>query len=198
MGQLILVIATLLGATWRVTVRDDHDARPQRKSPSPFIYCFWHSALLPMSFVFRRRNISAIVSASRDGKIAATVARGWGHGVIFGSSSRGGTSAMRDALRTLAQGGSIAMTPDGPRGPAQVAKPGVAQIAAAGSVAVVPLRLCVDRAWRLGSWDGFIIPKPFSRVTITVGRPLTAPKEARKEEAMNHFLGTIQEELDAQ
>jgi len=104
---------------------------------------------------------------------------------------------MRDALRTLAQGRSIAITPDGPRGPAQIAKAGVAQIAAAAGVAVVPLRLCAQSAWRLGSWDGFIIPKPFSRVTITVGHPLAAPEEVRKEDAINHFLFTIQEGLDA-
>jgi lysophospholipid acyltransferase (LPLAT)-like uncharacterized protein len=94
-----------------------------------------------------------------------------GYGAVRGSSSRGGARALLGAVRQLQAGRAVAFTPDGPRGPRRELKPGVVAAAQRGGGVIVPIHAEADRAWRLHSWDRFMIPKPLARVQITYGLP---------------------------
>ena len=101
------------------------------------------------------------------GRFAASL----GYRAVRGSSTRGGARALLGAVRELRAGGAVAFTPDGPRGPRRELKPGVVAAAQRGGGVIVPIHAEADRAWRLHSWDRFMIPKPFARVTDRLRRP---------------------------
>lgn len=194
-SYLIWLAASLLGCTWRITVGGSRQHRPDKKRPVNTIFSFWHSNLLTISFAFRNSGVTALVSGSNDGRIAAKVARLWKHAIIVGSSSHGGLDALRRCVRVLARNRSIGITPDGPRGPKQHVKPGVAQMAIMAEASVVVLSVTADRYWRFRSWDGFTLPKPFARVHITVAPPLPPPKKGADRETVESFRETIEKEM---
>lgn len=194
MHMLIWIFSTLLGLSWRVTIIDPHNVAPQKKLAGKRIYCFWHANLLCTSFIFRNTGGTAMVSKSKDGQLAAAVAKLWKHDIIFGSSSRGGSAALRQSIRHVSTGRTIALTPDGPRGPRHVVKPGVAQIAIGSKSPVVALSVTASRFWQLSSWDKFIIPQPFARVTITVSKPMI-PDGNDDKDAIEKFRSIIEKEL---
>ena len=159
-------------------------AHPADRDRRADLYPFWHNCLLLAAYRYRNLDIRILISPSFDGElIARTVAR-LGFVPVRGSSSRGGAAGQRSIARALAAGHKCAITPDRPRGPAFVAKPGAAAIATNAAahrpdrdtnpVLISAFYLHPHRAWRLRSWDRFLIPKPFSRVTITWQTPLPA------------------------
>ncbi len=195
MSAAIFLLGETLGRTWRFSVTGRSDYDPFHDSGKGLIYAFWHSHLLPLAFYFRNTAKTAVISGSSDGIRAAAVAQRWGHTVIHGSSSHGGTQALRTCIRTLKSGRSIVITPDGPRGPRETAKKGVAQIALLSGSSVIPVSAVPENAWRLKSWDRFMIPLPFSRITIRIGDPLHAGSGAADEIVISRLTERIQEAL---
>jgi lysophospholipid acyltransferase (LPLAT)-like uncharacterized protein len=167
----IWAIATLLGKTWRPVLKSSN---PQLTSFSSLgernIYVLWHSTLLPIAYSFKAANAVVLISSSNDGKRAAAVASRWNCEVIFGSSSKDGVSGSRKCLRALQQNKNLIITPDGPKGPALKVKTGVAHISDITQVPVTPILLQLPSCWRLNSWDRMIIPKPFAKLEILIGK----------------------------
>ncbi|HEX9218970.1 MAG TPA: DUF374 domain-containing protein, partial [Gemmatimonadaceae bacterium] len=137
-------------------------------------------------------------SEHRDGELVARAASSLGFGLIRGSSTRGADRALISIVRELQAGREVAITPDGPRGPAAKFAPGALVAAQRSDSFILPVVAVADRAWRLRSWDRFMIPKPFARVTIAYGNPTkvlaTSPRAAadegpRFEELMSETLG---------
>jgi lysophospholipid acyltransferase (LPLAT)-like uncharacterized protein len=186
-GFLIWMIGEMLGRTWSFGITGRSDLDPRHGSAKGRIYCLWHSHLLVLSYLFRNTGKYAVVSESRDGQKAASVARRWGHEIISGSSTRGGVGALRSCVRTLQQGKSIVITPDGPRGPREIAKAGVARIALLSGAVIVPIAALPDSEWRLDSWDGFSIPKPFAYIDVRLREPID-PKEFTLEPEPDHAI----------
>jgi lysophospholipid acyltransferase (LPLAT)-like uncharacterized protein len=155
---------------------------------SPVIYAFWHNRILGITAAFRRtyptgrRGVLVLTSASRDGMWLGEVAGRLGMGAVRGSSSRRGATAMRELLDRVDEGYDIAITPDGPRGPVYQAGPGLAFLAAKAQIPIVPVRARFHHSWRLKTWDRFTIPKPFSKVDVTIDTPLTIPPASSEEE----------------
>ena len=145
--------------------------RPIYEARRPHVFLLWHEVLLPLLWHHRRQGIVIIVSENRDGQYLADFARVLGYGAVRGSSSKGAARALLGAVRELQAGRSVAFTPDGPRGPRRELKPGVVAAAQRGGAVIVPIHARADRAWRLDSWDRFLIPKPGARVTVSYGRP---------------------------
>jgi lysophospholipid acyltransferase (LPLAT)-like uncharacterized protein len=171
-SALILVLGTVLGHTWRYRITGSQWIDPFNDKGSGVIYCFWHSHILPLTFIFRNTAKFAVVSASSDGRRAAAVAQRWKHGIIDGSASRGGTQALRRSAQILKNKGTICLTPDGPRGPREIVKPGVAQLAILAGAPIVTSSARPRSAWRLRSWDRFMIPKPFTFIDVSLGEPI--------------------------
>lgn len=162
-----------LGATLRYRDINALDASGQRVPvgidiPGPVVFAFWHRTLLVCAHRFRDKQIAILISPSFDGElIARTVAR-LGFHPVRGSSSRGGAPGLRAMAEAYNEGHRCAFTPDGPRGPNMVAKPGPVQLAQlTGATWIGTCYALPDRCWELKSWDRFIVPKPFSTVTFT-------------------------------
>jgi len=134
---------------------------------------------------FRDLGIVVLISEHGDGEIAARAAESMGYRTIRGSTRRGAGRALLSLAREVEGGAHVAVTPDGPRGPAESFAPGALIAAQRSGAPIVLLRAVVDRAWRLRSWDRFIIPKPFARVTIYVSEPIAvnaaSPRAAAEE-----------------
>ena len=163
--------------TWRIEV-----VRPERWSAlvargEPYVLLSWHEALLPVMWHHRRRGIAALISEARDGQYLASLARLLGYRTIQGSSTRGGVKALRGAIRALQDGVPIGLTPDGPRGPRRVVKPGVVAAAGRGGAMIVPVHAEARPAWRAKSWDRFLVPPPFARVRLAYGEPFTLERD---------------------
>jgi lysophospholipid acyltransferase (LPLAT)-like uncharacterized protein len=191
----ILLAGELIGRTWRTTLSDPGAVDPFHDRGQKRIYVFWHKHLLTLSFYFRNSGKTAVVSESRDGKRASAVAQRWGHAIILGSSSHGGMHVLRSCADEIRNGKNIVITPDGPRGPAENAKPGAAQIALATGAAVVPVAAFPRRAWRLRSWDRSCIPQPFTPITIRVGDPIYPQLSAKEPDSVTHLTKRIQKAL---
>jgi lysophospholipid acyltransferase (LPLAT)-like uncharacterized protein len=183
-GSLVL---RALAHTWRVEFVNAgvvHDLRERRQ---PFIYVLWHGQLLPLLWTHRDRSIAVIISEHRDGEIIARIAHSLGFRTVRGSTSRGAARALLAASREIEGGHDLAVTVDGPRGPAGVVTPGAPVIAHRTTAPMVPTAASASRAWRLRSWDRFQIPKPFARVVVVYGAPITvaarSPREAADEAA---------------
>jgi lysophospholipid acyltransferase (LPLAT)-like uncharacterized protein len=167
-----------LAASWRVRPRHEERWRTLYHTQQPHVFLLWHEALLPLLWQHRGQGIAIVVSEAREGQYLSDFAASLGYHSIPGSSTRGGARALLGAVRELQAGHAVAFTPDGPRGPRRQLKPGVVAAAQRGGAMIVPLHAEADRAWRLHSWDRFMIPKPFARVWITYGHPFdVAPGE---------------------
>ncbi|HEY7612117.1 MAG TPA: lysophospholipid acyltransferase family protein [Gemmatimonadales bacterium] len=160
-----------LAGSWRMSTQHEERWRPIFEARRPHVFLLWHEVLLPLLWHHRGQGIVIIVSANRDGQYLADFARMLGYGAVRGSSSNGAARALLGAVRELQAGRSVAFTPDGPRGPRRELKPGVVAAAQRGGAVIVPIHARADRAWRLDSWDRFLIPKPGARVTVSYGRP---------------------------
>ncbi|MEK7369100.1 MAG: lysophospholipid acyltransferase family protein, partial [Planctomycetota bacterium] len=112
----------------------------------------------------------------------ARVIKNMGFGVVRGSSTRGGAGAMINMVKEAENGRFLAVTPDGPRGPREAAQSGIIFLAKKTGLPILPIGLGYSNCWRLPSWDGFRIPKPFSRVVLAFGEPIRIPPELREEE----------------
>ncbi len=161
----------LLATSWRIQVVHEERWRELVQSKRPQVFLLWHEALLPLLWQHRNQGVAIVVSEARDGQYLSDLAVTLGYGAVRGSSTRGGARALLGAVRELQAGRSVAFTPDGPRGPRRELKPGVVAAAQRGGGVIVPIHAEADRAWRLHSWDRFMIPKPLARVRITYGRP---------------------------
>ena len=181
---LIAVVVRALGRTLSIR-RDEEAVAPLWQAGAPVIYASWHGRILLLPLLYGRRRIRALASRSRDGELLARCMAWFGVEAVRGSSSRGGAEALRLLARALKQGWEVAMVPDGPRGPAEIAKPGVVALARLSGAAIVPVAVGASTAWRLGSWDAFRIPRPFSRCVVRFGDPIYVPRVAdrRAEES---------------
>jgi len=135
--------------------------------PGPTVYAFWHRSLLACAYRFRGLDIAILISRSFDGELIARTVELLGFTAVRGSSTRGGPAGLRNMERAYQQGHRCAITADGPKGPAMVAKPGTAQLATLVGAPVGTFYVLPERAWELQTWDRFLIPKPFSRVRVT-------------------------------
>ena len=161
----------VLARSWRLTTEHEDRWRPLYQARRPHVFLLWHEVLLPLLWHHRRQDVVIVVSENRDGQYLADFARVLGYRAVRGSSSRGAARALLGAVRELQAGRAVAFTPDGPRGPRRELKPGVVAAAQRGGGVIVPIHARADRAWRLDSWDRFLIPKPGARVTVSYGRP---------------------------
>jgi lysophospholipid acyltransferase (LPLAT)-like uncharacterized protein len=178
-------IIRLLAVTWRVREVNGDVYRNALANGQRVIYAFWHGELLALLWHHRREPIAVVISEHRDGEIIARICERFGYATVRGSSSRGASRALIGLVRAVASGLNGAVTPDGPRGPAHVFAPGAAIAAQRTGAPILPIRVRASRAWRMRSWDRFLIPKPFARVDIFYGEltPVHAatPREAAEQ-----------------
>lgn len=192
-GAALGALLRLLAATWRVEVVGREHLAATQDAGRAFVFALWHRTLLPLLWWHRRQGVTLLVSRHADGALVAASAARMGYHLVRGSTSRGGAAALRGLVRALVAGRTVAVTPDGPRGPARVVKPGVLAAAERGRAAILPVAAGASSAWELRSWDRLLIPRPFARVRIAYGPALElAPRRASAAAA-----GELARRLDA-
>jgi lysophospholipid acyltransferase (LPLAT)-like uncharacterized protein len=174
---------------WARTLRyevDDRAGVVGKPLTENYIAALWHNRLLLISFVLKRflpqRPGAGLISASRDGDLISDLTRRFGFDVVRGSSSRLGASALRELENVLASGHDVLITPDGPRGPVYELGPGIVFLAQKTGAAVVPINMEFSSCWRVNSWDGFILPRPFAKVRVIFGPALRVGPTSTPEE----------------
>lgn len=165
-----------LGATWRVRF-DPPDLRERLASRGPAVYAFWHGRLLMPTAIFTGLGTVVMVSRHADGEVIARIVERLGHATVRGSGTRGGAAALLEMVEALRSGRSGVFTPDGPRGPRERAHPGAVYAASRAGVPLVPIGAAARSGRTLRSWDGFRIPRPFTRVAIVEGEILHPPPD---------------------
>ncbi len=192
---LIILIATplihLLGLTLRIREEGESQWGPRARQTAAPLWALWHETILMSVWYHRDQDVHVMISSSRDGELISRIARFFGYIPVRGSSSKGGREAMGELIGHLKEGKRCAITPDGPRGPRREIKPGVLNVARMTGCPVVPFAFAAEKAWRLRSWDRFIIPKPFSRAIFVYGEPIRVPRHGKLDQ-----LKKIQTELD--
>jgi lysophospholipid acyltransferase (LPLAT)-like uncharacterized protein len=142
---------------------------------TPVLLCTWHQQFFSAIRHFRRYakyRPALMISRSRDGAIIAAVARQTGWATVRGSSSRGGKSALRAMIRHMKRQHLGAHILDGPTGPIGVVKAGIIRMAHESHAVIVPFSVTASRALYFNSWDRFMLPLPFSRVTLRFAEPV--------------------------
>lgn len=185
----------LVWATGRWRVEGAHIPTELWDQGKPFILAFWHGRLLMMPKSWRDGTaIHMLISQHRDGQLIARTVGHFGIRTIEGSTTRGGAQALRAMMKALKAGECIGITPDGPKGPRMRASDGIVAVARLSGCPVIPATYAAANHRRLGSWDRFLVPLPFTRGVILWGEPITVPRDADEAEARRQ----IEDVLNAQ
>lgn len=186
----------LIGPTLRYSISwEEPPSSPDATFEKPVIYSFWHRAVFPATWIWRKKKIAVMVSRSFDGEYISRIIQRFGFGAVRGSSSRGGATALLGMKDVLERGESVAFTIDGPRGPKYVAKPGPVLLSKMTGLPMSAFYVALDDAWVLKTWDDFMIPKPFSKALIRLGRKIRVPIEAGDAQ-LSDYLAQLQSSLE--
>jgi len=169
-----------------------------RETQGRNIFAFWHGRMLYPIYYYARtittRKAAILISQSKDGDYGEALVKRLRGVCVRGSSSKGGLKALHDLSNLLADNYNLALTPDGPRGPAFHAQVGILKLAQYSQATIIPTTYNASRKITLKSWDRFIIPLPFSRVHLAFGDPITIPMDSNKKE-VEAFRQSMQDVL---
>jgi lysophospholipid acyltransferase (LPLAT)-like uncharacterized protein len=173
LGGLILKHSLdALCKTLRVSFKNEKVIDDFRKKKQNYVLAFWHGTMLLPWFLHRNDGFAALTSKSKDGDLLAKQLKHWKYKVVRGSSSKGGDIALAIMVDYAKNGFSIAITPDGPRGPAHKFKAGAVITAKKSSIPVVLMGIGIKSKKELNNWDKFQIPNPLSNVNVIYSDPI--------------------------
>jgi len=170
------------------------------KKNESFIYAFWHDQLLICPLTWQSEfEIKVLISKHRDGDIIARLISKLGFKAIRGSThksgktkNKGGLTSARQMIKSLKNGISIGISPDGPKGPRHKVSDGILSISRLSNSSILPVGIGFKKKWVLNTWDKFIIPKPFNQITIIWGEPLPALKN---EKSINQIKSKLESKM---
>jgi lysophospholipid acyltransferase (LPLAT)-like uncharacterized protein len=186
----------MIARTWRFRVVNAQGYAAERAAGRAVVMVLWHGEMLPLLYYHRNRGIAVLVSEHGDGEIIARILRDFGFRLIRGSTSRGAARALIAVDRELRVGVDVGITPDGPRGPRHSVAPGALLAAHRAGAKLMPLAATASAFWQLATWDRFIIPKPFARITIAYGDPtLVVADSSRAAGEMTEVLSAAMDDV---
>lgn len=179
-------VAWALFALWsrslKVAAVGEHSPRRRSHEEKSVIYAFWHDSMFLLPALHRGSGIVIMVSASRDGEIAAGMLRLYGYEVVRGSSKRKGYRALIGLICGMRRGRSVAIAVDGPRGPRHQAKDGALYLAGRMGAPIIPVATRAKRGWTLErTWGKFVIPVPFTEGVVRYGQPIMVNGTSKEE-----------------
>jgi lysophospholipid acyltransferase (LPLAT)-like uncharacterized protein len=187
-------VIRMIGPTLRVSISFEEGAQ-ETLEQRPLIASFWHSCMIPATYICRNLGVRVMSSNSYDGEYMGRIIRKFGFVAVKGSSSRNAVRALLGLRRALEDGWTVAFTLDGPRGPRHKVKPGPVALARSSGVPLTMFHAAVDKAWVLNSWDRMMIPMPFSRVLVRFGKLIPVLTGATDEDIERH-TAELQASLD--
>jgi lysophospholipid acyltransferase (LPLAT)-like uncharacterized protein len=182
--RIVWILLRLTGLTWRFEVIAEEGVTPvvSGQKAGPEIYCFWHQCVLPCTQYFRNSGAVILVSRSFDGELITRILRMFGFDTVRGSSSRGASEGLLGLTRVIQSGHTAIFTADGPRGPIYQTKMGPIKLAQATGALIGAFHLEPQRAWKMRSWDQFLVPVPFTRVCVSWAQWTRVPADLPPEE----------------
>lgn len=157
----------------------------------PILFALWHGRMFLSIQAHRHEGIVTMASRSKDGEIIARWLERNGYAVVRGSSTRGGSQALREMVRRVRSGSTAALTVDGPTGPPRVVQPGIVHLARLTGGWVLPITFSSDRPRFLSSWDRYLMPLPFSGNVVLYGEPFPIGKETTDAEALDRIARAL-------
>lgn len=199
------VLGTYLIAVHRTSrfVLEPADAYERIDRQMPIIVAMWHGQHFMMPFTKRPHDkVSVLISRHGDGEINARAASRLGLGLIRGAGDarrryhkKGGMLALREMLRTLQAGTSVALTADVPKGPARHAGLGIVTLAQVSGRPIVPIAVATSRYLQLNSWDKAAVNLPFSKGAFVFGDPIQVPRNV-DEGTLETYRQAVEDELN--
>lgn len=175
LALIVWCIVRAIGISLRLKVINFDRVQERIREGKGAVLVTWHGrSLIPANF-FSGHGFWAIISLSRDGEIQNHVFRRLGFRIVRGSTGRGGIRAAIEATRRVAEGGILAFTPDGPRGPNRQMQPGALLIAQKARCPIIPAGVAAYPRKLLPTWDRYMIPLPFARGVFIFGDPIVVP-----------------------
>ena len=182
-GFIFYLITSSIYRSIRWTYLVESEKSDILNSHNGMIFCCWHNRLfLGPHILPRNRIINALQSSHSDGMVTSTAFKFLGMNIILGSSNKGGMQAFRKMVKCMQLGESIAITPDGPKGPKEKVKDGVIKLAQITNSPIIPLVWSTKKFKIINSWDNFIIPIPFSKGVYSFGKPIYVKKRINNDE----------------
>lgn len=183
--RLAWFLSTAIAATVRVRVDGWERLQNVISEGAGGLVTPWHGVTMLPIYYCRKMGLYSMVSVSRDGELQNRILRSRGFTTIRGSTGRHGARALLESVRRIREGGVMAYTPDGPKGPARKVQPGAVHIAQRSGCPVLPVGVACRPCFRAHSWDSHMVPAPFARAVIAFGEPLhIAPGEPEEDAAL--------------
>lgn len=198
-GRCVFQLLFLLN---KVKIHGEDNLLQLAKAGKPIMVCVWHGRLLFPSWYIRLKmtNLHAIASRHSDAEIMARILKHWGYSLIRGSTKKGGKAVVQKMADVFKNGGIVAVTNDGPKGPPKIAKAGSTGLAIKYNVNMITITGSATKYWQMKSWDKFMLPKPFGRIDILVAPPLQIdiPPANNEEEIklLSDYMNHYQDEVD--
>jgi lysophospholipid acyltransferase (LPLAT)-like uncharacterized protein len=182
--RVVWALLWLVSRTWRFEVIAEDGVTPLLfgRGAGPEIYCFWHQCVLPCTVYFRSTGATILISRSFDGELITRILGLFGFNAVRGSSSRGAREGLLGLKQVIETGRPAIFTADGPRGPIYQTKMGPIKLAQMTGAPIGAFHLQPERAWTMGSWDRFLIPKPFTRIVVSWAQWTRVPADLSADE----------------
>jgi lysophospholipid acyltransferase (LPLAT)-like uncharacterized protein len=186
-APLSAFVLRLWWAIYRFELHESEAYLELERRQQPVVFAIWHEGLLTVCWYTARllkRGVKAtfLISPSVDGEIGVMLLAQFGSRAVRGSARRSGAAALRRLCRAMTEiGQSPFITLDGSKGPRRHCKPGAIMVARMAGAPIVPIGVAARRSWRAPTWDRHLVPKPLSKVVITVGDPITVPRRLRAD-----------------
>ena len=212
--RLIQTLISLVGSIYILTVYKTSKVNLKNRKKienllernESFIYSFWHDQLLMCPLTWQSNSsIKVLISKHRDGDIIARLISNLGFEAIRGSThktnkikNKGGLLSARKMIKSLKNGISIGISPDGPKGPRHKVSEGILSISRLSKSVILPVGIGFKKKWVLNTWDKFIIPKPFNEITVVWGDPISAITNEKNNHQFKIKLESKMNNLTAQ
>jgi lysophospholipid acyltransferase (LPLAT)-like uncharacterized protein len=183
----------LLRTTLRVELLNSERYADLKARGVPILFALWHGRMFLPIDAHRNEGIVTMASKSQDGNIISRWLENNGYLVTRGSTSRGGSEALRRMVRHVRSGHNVALTVDGPKGPARVVQSGVVRLARMTDAWILPISFSSSLPLFLRSWDRYLLPKPFSRNVVAYGEPFAVPQGMSDEVALAKVRAALDE-----
>jgi lysophospholipid acyltransferase (LPLAT)-like uncharacterized protein len=191
LARLVGAALAFLRATLRVRILHGEHYGRLREKRVPILFALWHGRMLLPIQRHRHQRIVTMASQSKDGEIIASWLARNGYIVVRGSTTRGGSQALREMVRHVRSGRHAALTVDGPKGPARIVQPGIVQLARLTGAWILPITSSSARPRFLNSWDRYLLPLPISRSVVAYGEPFPIPPEMSDDQAVDRIGASL-------